>query len=187
MSEDLLSCILVSLKKGRERPCLILHGGIGAGKTQTAAKLSSDLKERGIKVGGVLSPRITKGDETIGYAIRDLSTDERRPFARLTPPGIAIGRFYLSPASLSFARAAIEQAATTAQVVFVDEVGRLELGGEGHAQAIRVLLRSQALSILLVRSAFVERVVKAFGIAHYTILPVESGAPAISNEEGGDC
>ena len=181
--DEIISVISDSLR-GDDHTCIIIHGGIGVGKTRLAEQLAVALIKRGIKTGGVLSPRILDGNETIGYTIHDLSTGDEQPFVRLTPPGIPIGRFYLAKDGLAFARAAIERATRVMQVVFVDEVGRLECDGKGHAPAVRTLLRSQALPILLVRSAFVERVVESFGIARYKLIPVESGLPDFSSEEG---
>lgn len=181
--DEIISVIIDNLQ-GDDRTCIIIHGEIGAGKTRLAKQLVAALIERGIKTGGVLSPRILDGDETIGYTIHDLATGEERPFVRLTPPGIPIGKFYLTEDGLALARAAIERATRSTQVVFVDEVGRLECDGKGHAPAVRTLLRSQALPILLVRSAFVERVVETFGIARYELFPVESGLPDLPQKEG---
>lgn len=181
--DEIISVISDSLQ-GDNHTCIIIHGRIGAGKTRLAEQIAVALIERGIKTGGVLSPRILDGNETIGYTIHDLSTSEEQPFVRLIPPGIPIGKFYLMEDGLAFARAAIEHATRTMRVVFVDEVGRLECEDKGHAPAVRMLLRSQALPILLVRSAFVERVIETFGIARYQLLPVESGLPDYSSKEG---
>ncbi len=181
--DEIISVISDSLQ-GENHTCIIIHGEIGVGKTRLAEQLAAALIERRIKTGGVLSPRIFDGDETIGYTIHDLSTGEEEPFVRLTPPGIPIGKFYLTEDGLALARAAIEHATRAMQVVFVDEVGRLECDGKGHAPAVRTLLRSQALPVLLVRSAFVERVVETFGIARYELFSVESGHPDFSPEEG---
>lgn len=195
---EMLAFILARLGEKTPRTCIIIHGRIGAGKTHTAALLAAALEEDGILVGGLLSPRIMERDETVGYTVRDLMLGEERPFAGLTPPGIAIGRFYIREEGLAFARRAIERAAVhapaRAQVVFVDEVGRLELTTDhtpqgytpvdhtpaGHAPAVRVLLRSPALPVLLIRSAFVSQVIEAFGITDYRLFSVEAGAPAFS-------
>ncbi len=173
MPSGLLPFLLAHLGK---ESCLILSGKIGAGKTRTASYLATALKQRGLAVGGVLSPRIVQDGETVGYTVRDLVTDEERPFAALTPPGVRVGKFFIAEEGLTFACGAIEQAAAHAQVAFVDEVGWLELAGDGLASAVRVLLRSEACPILLVRSVLVDAVVRTFAITRFKEFPVEKEA-----------
>ena len=153
--------------------CIVIHGQIGAGKTRLAQRLTAALEEYKIRVGGIISPRTLNGVETIGYRVRDIETGEEQSFATLSPPGIRIGKFYLSEDALFFARATVERAAATAQVVFLDEVGRLELAGKGHAIALRTLLQSEAIPILFVRTAFVEHIIERFGIVDYVSLPID--------------
>jgi len=164
MPGDLLPVFLACL--GTDT-CLILSGEIGAGKTSVASHLAAELDEQRVAVGGILSPRIIEDGATIGYTIRDLMTDEERPFASLDPPGVPVGKFFIAEQGLAFARCAIEQATTSVQTVFVDEVGKLELAGNGLAPAVQALLQSQVLSILLVRSSFVEAVVHTFSITRF--------------------
>ena len=173
MPGDLLPVFLACLGTDTR---LILSGEIGAGKTSVAIHLAAELGEQGVAVGGVLSPRIVQDGATVGYTVRDLATDEERPFAALTPPGVRVGKFFIVEEGLAFACGAIEHAAEHAQVGFVDEVGRLELAGGGLASAIRVLLRSATCPILLVRSVFVDAVVRTFAIARFKELPVEQEA-----------
>ena len=154
-----------------EGGCIIVHGGIGAGKTRTAEKLVTELERRGITVGGIVSPRILEGTDTVGYRARDIETGRERLLATIDPPGIRVGMFYLSEEALSFARAAIERAVATKQVVLLDEVGRLELAGQGHAPALRLLLQSNAVPVLFVRSKFVDAVVEEFAIADHLSFP----------------
>ncbi|MEA3238257.1 MAG: nucleoside-triphosphatase [Candidatus Bipolaricaulota bacterium] len=164
--------------------CIVIHGQIGAGKTRLAQRLAAALEKHKIRVGGIISPRIVDGVETIGYRVRDLDTGEEQSLAALNPPGIPIGKFYLSEDALLFARTAIEHAAATAQVVFLDEVGRLELTGQGHAPALRALLRSEAIHVLFVRTTFVEHIIEKFGIGDHASFSVEPGLPDCSLEEG---
>jgi len=180
MPGDLLSVFLACLGTGT---CLILSGEIGAGKTVAAHHLVADLAERGVAVGGVLSPRIIRDGVTIGYAIRDLMSGEERPFASLDPPGVPVGKYYLADQGLAFARSAIERAIVSAQTVFVDEVGMLELAGNGLAPAVTMLLQSQGLPVLLVRSSLVEAVVRAFSIARYREFDV--GRKGLSSSDRG--
>jgi general stress protein 26/nucleoside-triphosphatase THEP1 len=143
---------------------LILAGGIGAGKTQTALRAVQRLREAGVRVGGVLAPRLTERGRTVGYAVLDLHSGEDRPFARSTPPGHPVGRFYVSDDALGFAAEALHDAIRRDQIVVLDEIGRWELQGGGHAPALRELLSADVLPILLVRAESVVDVIDAFGI-----------------------
>lgn len=145
------------------RPILVV-GGIGAGKTSTGLRLLSLLRQSGIRVGGFLAPRILKRDETVGYSIVDLATNASHPFAGLESGGVPIGRFFLSESGLLVAARAVKTALDAADVAFVDEIGRLELAGAGHAPALRRLLASNLLPILLVRDEFVDEAVRAFDV-----------------------
>jgi len=160
----LLNQILAQLD-GRvpTRPVLLV-GGIASGKTATGLRLLSLLRQCDIRVGGFLAPRKLEGDETVGYALIDLATNTTHPFAGLEPGGIQAGRFYLSEEGLAVADRAVTAALGDTSVVFLDEVGRLELQGGGHAMAVRKVLAADVLPILLVRDELVDEVVSAFGI-----------------------
>lgn len=164
MPGDLLSVFLACLETDT---CLILSGEIGAGKTSVASHLVAELDEQRVAIGGILSPRIVQDGATVGYTVRDLATAEERPFAALTPPGVRVGKFFIVEEGLAFACGAIEQATASTQTVFVDEVGMLELAGNGLAPAVKTLLQSQVLPVLLVRSSLVEAVVHAFSITRF--------------------
>jgi len=172
MSRDLLSRLLVYLRHRKERSCIIISGEVGAGKTRAAEQLVVALKKEKITVGGVLSPRIVQDGVTIGYTVFDVTSGEERPFAALNSPGITIGRFFIEREALRFAGRAIEEASRNMQVVFVDEVGRLELEGAGLALAVDTLLNSSALPVLLIRDSFVPAVVKTFSINQYIPYPI---------------
>ncbi len=155
------------------RTPVLITGEIGAGKTRTAELIAAELVKRRIPVGGVLSPRIMRGDETVGYTVRDLSTGEERPFAGREPPGVPVGRFFVSEGGLEFARGAITRAARNARVVIIDEVGRLELAGTGLADAVRIALAGHALPVLLVRTDFLAAVREAFSLSRIIAIEVK--------------
>jgi general stress protein 26/nucleoside-triphosphatase THEP1 len=151
---------------GRGNPLgpVIVSGGIGAGKTEAGLRLAQRLKQDGTAIGGILAPRLFERGETTGYNVLDLATGEDAVFARPDPPGHLVGRFYVRPGGLAFADRALRGGADRASVVFVDEVGRWELGGGGHASALRAVLESRGVPILFVRAELVENVVDHFGL-----------------------
>jgi general stress protein 26/nucleoside-triphosphatase THEP1 len=153
------------------RPILLV-GGIGSGKTSTGLRLISLLREADLPPGGILAPRILEGNETIGYSVIDLASNTTHPFAGMEPSDVRIGRYYVSNGGIDLARRAIQRAAGERPVVLVDEVGRLELAGGGHAPAIRELLASSSVPILLVRNELIEEVVRVFGIGDHETFDV---------------
>lgn len=157
--------IRAQMERQREKQPILLVGGIGSGKTAAGLRLLSLLRSYGIQVGGILAPRILRGEETVGYSIIDLSTNATHPFAGLEPSDVPIGKFYLSQAGLDLAERTILNALNERPVVFIDEIGRLELKGAGHARAIRQLLQSDSVPVLLVRDTIVEQVIRTFDIA----------------------
>lgn len=169
---------------GTKQPILLV-GGIGTGKTAAGLRLLSLLRSYSVAVGGVLAPRILKDNETIGYSLIDLSTNATHPFAGLAPAEISIGRYFITPDALERAGRIIISASGRDAVVFVDEVGRLELDGGGHAAAVQHLLSSSSVPVLLVRDTFVERVAESFGIDNPHIVQATALRDAVDLAPGG--
>lgn len=148
---------------GPKQPILLV-GAIGSGKTAAGLRLVSLLRSFGVRPGGILSPRILDGEETVGYSMIDLATNTTHPFAGLSPAEIAIGKYYISAQAQHLAERILHRAMDEHAVIFVDEVGQLELEGGGHAAALRRILPSACTPVLLVRDTLVESVMAAFGM-----------------------
>jgi len=183
--KDLLDRIRAMV--GGEEPArpILLVGGIAAGKTSVGLRLLSLLRKSDLPPGGILAPRVLEGDETVGYSLIDLATNTTHPFAGLEPADVAVGRFFVSRAGLDLADRAIRRSAKDRATTFVDEVGRLELSGGGHASAVRELLASSSLPILLVRDEHVDAVIETFGLGEPMIYDVsEARDIAIADPAG---
>jgi len=168
--QDLFAAVQAQVSGQTPRSPVIVAGGIGAGKTEAGLRLARRLQQERISVGGILAPRLFERGETVGYNVLDLLTGEDAPFARPDPPGQAVGRFYVQPAGLAFAERALHTGAERAAVVLVDEIGRWELGGGGHAAALSGLLAARAVPVLFVRAELVPAVIDRFGLQAARIL-----------------
>lgn len=164
--EELFGMIAQEAAQDRDRPrrSILVVGDIGAGKTAAGLELAQRLRAAGIAAGGILAPRIVERGETVGYNILDVSTGEDAAFARPDPPGEAVGRFFIRPAGRAFAERALRNGIDRADVVLVDEIGRWELNGGGHAATLRALLTSRAVPVVFVRSELVQAVIERFGL-----------------------
>ncbi len=165
MSDDLFRCIISLLDK--PTASLIVTGASGAGKTRACKQVANALRNHGISVGGVLSPRVMDKERTVGYMISDLISQEERQFAAEQPPGIKTGKFYIDEKGITFACAAIERAICSCCVVFVDEIGPLEMSGNGLFPATRRLLakkseRMALLPVLIIRPSLITAIERLF-------------------------
>ncbi len=145
---------------------VLLVGERGKGKTTLLTGLAEILRRRGVEVGGILSPRIVRGGETVGYLVRDIADGREEVLCSLEPPGLRFRRFYFRPEGIEFGRKAILEA-TGLPVLIVDEVGPLELTGRGLAPALQEALRGRVerSTIIAVRPGVLGEVRKAFGIS----------------------
>lgn len=169
MANNLFRISLAHLKHYKYFP-IIVSGHLGTGKTRLCEEVVVRLKDEGINVGGVLSPRVVDGESTVGYEIVDLSSEERKDFAQLSPPGVSAGRFYIDERSLEWAKEVIRKASSSADVVFIDELGRLEMRNRGFAGVTREALSADVQVVLLVRSRFLTDMKDKFKIDEYDLV-----------------
>jgi nucleoside-triphosphatase THEP1 len=161
-----------------ERRIYIVTGIVGEGKTAWLVKLTGLLKEKGVEVGGILALRIVDDGKTTGYDITDITTGRRTPFLRQTGDAeIGVERFTLDRSGVIAGNTALDPAVNrNMNVIIVDEVGPLELRGEGWSGRIReLLLESAATLIFAVRKNLAEAVTDKFGITGATVIDVTRG------------
>jgi nucleoside-triphosphatase len=156
----------------------IVTGETGEGKTTLLQKLTTALKEKGIRAGGILAPRIMEGNTTTGYDILDITSGVRAPFLRLTNAEISgVERFTQMEEGYRAGLKALDPDNNRDNtLIIIDEAGPLELRGEGWAGRIRELLNINEWQIILVvRKSLVDEVIRKFDIKESAVLKVGSG------------
>jgi len=165
-----------------ERQVVIVTGTIGEGKTAWLAKLSGLLREKGVRVGGILALRIVEDGVTTGYDISDIGSGKRTPFLRHTgSETMGVDRFTMNDAGFIAGRNALDPANNKGNdVVIVDEVGPLELRGRGWSEVLGGLLNETSATVIIaVRKTLTEAVIEQFGLEGALILDV-AGANVVS-------
>lgn len=160
------------------RKVYLVTGAVGEGKTAWLVKLTGLLKERRICTGGILALRIMEEGKTTGYDITDIRTGERTPFLRQTGDAtMGVERFSMDEAGLKAGHRALDPSANRdMDVVVIDEVGPLELNGQGWSERISGLIsETRAMLILAVRKNLTEAVIQKFGIAGAVVTDVVRG------------
>jgi len=145
----------------------IVTGEKEEGKTSALIEVIDKLKGAGVSVGGFISPRIIVDGKTIGYYLEGVLDGRRQILMTETQQNgfQKIGRFWLDPNVIKRVTSTIEEQALSPSVIFIDEVGRLELEGQGWDEVLRSLLLTNVVVVIAVRKAFVDEILK-----HYSII-----------------
>jgi len=118
----------------REAIIGLLTGHIGVGKTTVAERVAGSAQRWGLACGGLLAPAIIDASgQKVGIWGVDVSTGERRVLARVDQHlgGPQVGPYSFDGAVLQWAVEVLEGAIPRAELVLVDEIGKLELWQSG--------------------------------------------------------
>lgn len=123
------------------RRLAVLSGETGIGKSTVCRKLAETARRQGMTCGGVIS---TKAGG-LNIVFEDLKTGKREPLAgeagKYTGP--QFGKYSFSFPGLQSGLASIRQGVSE-DILFVDELGHLEVRGEGLAEAFEILSGGEA-------------------------------------------
>lgn len=128
-----------------------MTGEIGVGKTTVCEKIAEDARKTGIKCTGILTRRFKMKGNVI-LEVEELSTRERKVLAQKRddgkiPKGIHICPYVFDDEAIEFAKATLLK---RGELLIIDEVGPLELRGEGFGDAWKAFEDSGNRNALLV-------------------------------------
>lgn len=142
----------------------------GRGKTTYLAGLIGEaVNGSNESFGGILA---LSSPEKHEYYAKNIETGETRLLMSdsIALQGPSIGRFSCSQETFDWALKCIMK--SQRKCIIIDEVGRLELQGEGYAKMLLALLGMQKELYIAVRDRFVDDVIKEFVIKDFEIIEV---------------
>lgn len=138
------------------------------------------LAAAGVRVAGILSPGDFDHGRRTRFDLLILDTGERLRLAESDGNGPSdSGRGYrFLPETIAAGRAALaKERINHADVVFIDEVGPLELRGEGWAPALDGVTATRKPMVWVVRPGLVEEVRRRWLLQNAIVLEVSATAP----------
>ena len=121
------------------RKVIFLTGRSGEGKTTTVIRVVDRLRDSGYAVAGVYAPAFWRGGERSGFDLVRIGDGGRVPLCRMNgaESDVSVGPYHFDSAGLDFGNRALSpDSLLGADFIIVDEVGPLELRGEGWAEAL---------------------------------------------------
>ena len=175
---QVISQVEYRLNEVRQRlakPIFIIADTVGQGKTTQIHKLVETLKSRNIAVHGVYSPRVMDNGHTLGYDIVDIATGDRATFLRLESNNgwERFGKFCICPQGLELGVKTLAHAAQSdADVIVVDEVGRMELENLGWCEIMGKLVNNSTPLVMAIRDIFVDDIIGKWNLKNYSVFGV---------------
>jgi nucleoside-triphosphatase THEP1 len=130
---------------------ILLVGAVSSGKSRFIERFVASLGASGSVVTGFLQRGVFAADgRKTGYDLVGLSSGVCLPLARRSEAG---DRWLFEDAAF---RAALGETREGADLTVIDEVGHLELAGEGHAAAVDRALASSPVTLIVVRDSLAD-------------------------------
>jgi nucleoside-triphosphatase len=129
---------------------IVLTGAPGVGKTTAVMRVARELKERGVKVGGIVSRELKTNNTRIGFEFIDLTTNDRNVLASVTGNGPKVGKYFVNVAGCRFAAERLTSAVRNSDVIICDEIGPMELKSKEFIDSVKNLLYVDKKVIVIV-------------------------------------
>lgn len=156
-------------QEDQKRPVVvIITGKLHEGKTTFAEKVAGRLKEKGFNPGGFLAIAVNEEGKRSGFILKDLSTGMEEELCSNKPDNnrINYGAFYFNRETIARGEKIVSPGELSAShAVFIDEIGPLELKGQGWSKAIDALCQSAGIpQVWIVREAILPEVLKKWNV-----------------------
>jgi nucleoside-triphosphatase len=130
----------------------LISGPPASGKSTLVIKLIEFLKDKGIKVGGIISPEVREKRIRIGFKVVDLLNLKEKIFASIHyNTNYKVGKYFVDINIFEeIAIPALEAAEKECKVIVIDEIGKMELFSKKFEEKIREILSSDKIVIAVI-------------------------------------
>jgi nucleoside-triphosphatase len=138
---------------------IFLTGLPGCGKSTVLMKVIELLKEKGLKIGGIVTPEVRVGNKRVGFAVRDIYSGKEGILASVDQKtGHRLGKYRVNLKSFEeVALPALDFALKECDIVAIDEIGRMEFFSEKFKEKVYEIVLSNKPLIAVVHRNYVEK------------------------------
>ena len=129
-----------------------MTGSPGVGKTTVLTKTVDSLRQRGYKIGGMISREIRENGVRVGFEITDRNSERRGWLAHINQKdGPRVGKYSVNLEDLDTVGVqAITDATKNCNVIVIDEIGPMELFSKKFRNVVQESLESPKVVIAVV-------------------------------------
>jgi nucleoside-triphosphatase THEP1 len=166
---------------------VIITGEIHQGKTTFAQKIVADLHEQKIRIAGFFSVGINENGIRTGFNLVDIVSSRQIELCsdKKNEKRLKFGRYYFNSDAISLGNEILNSNnLSDKQLIVIDEVGHLELNGQGWSNAIENIIRSNTVPQLwIVRKSLVQKCSRRWNIGNAYIFDItESNIQEVENK-----
>ncbi len=146
------------------------------GKTTFVKTLVSRLNNTGLNVHGFIAEAVIKDNKLTGYNLKNLKNNEKLQIITTSKHDdwLKLGPYYFNPRGFDFGNEILNIGnIKNADLIVIDEIGPLELAGEGWCNQINNLLAGNSVPMIwVVRKSIIKEVIKKWNLLNYEIFNV---------------
>jgi nucleoside-triphosphatase THEP1 len=162
---------------------VIITGEVHQGKTTFAQEIVNDLLKERIKIAGFLATAVNENGERKGFNLYDIEKGESYELCsdRKTDSNINIGKYYFNEETIIKGNKILDpENLAGKQLIVIDEIGPLELRGQGWSSAIENINRHLTITQLwIIRKDIINKITRRWNTGNIYIYDI----PESSNDE----
>lgn len=173
------------------RGLYIITGEQGSGKSEMIRSISKGLKSKGISVAGICAIGLWENGQRSGFVIESIPTGDSLVLCenKSHPGWMQFRRFWFNPEAFLSGRKWLDKAVeSNSDVIIVDEIGPLELQGEGWANNLPGIFAQseRRLVIATIRPSLTEKIISTFNLKPLRVIDVAEKTELVIREITGN-
>jgi len=145
------------------------------GKTTLLTRLVEDLRKKGLKIGGFISPDEAEHGTREGFYVEDIETGKRAALASITGNGPKVSKYFVKIKSFESVAVPAMKKVDEYDVFILDEIGRMEMKSSKFVDLLDDVFDSPTPVIAIINEDYVEK----YGFAGETMILTETNREAV--------
>ena len=135
---------------------IFVAGMPGCGKSKLVEQLIFELKKRGKNIAGIITPEVRR-DSRQGFEIIDIATGSKEILASVDIKGPKVSKYHINIAGIEKIVEIFEKSLPAAEIIFIDEIGKMEMYSEKFKTMLARLLVSNKIVVATLHRTFVKK------------------------------